>query len=318
MIFLIRRGAVAVFAVLALIAAPSAQAADPVFPPASRVGLVPLPGFTPSLAFNGFENAEKNAAILISELPPAAYDEIDKAMTAETMKAQGVELEGRAPVALKTGPAFLAFGRQNRDSIVSYKWVLVASAPEMTAVVALQVLESAKDTLADAAVREALGTVTIRNKVPDAEMLAVLPYAVKDLAGFRIARVLPGNAAMLTDGPKDAIEFSDQPFVLLTTGPGAPTDANDRATFARRTFGGLAGLKDIHLERAEPLRIGGQPGFEMLADAKDEKTNTDIMVVQWLRFSGGGHLRLLAIGRKDAWETLYPRFRAVRDGIEPR
>lgn len=293
-------------------------AADTVFPPASRVGLTPPEGFVPSANFNGFENADKTAAILISELPSPAYAEIDKAMTPEAMKGQGVDLQGREPITLKSGPAFLAFGRQDREGIASYKWVLVASSSDLTAVVAFQVLDAAKDKFPEATVRAVLASTILRDKVPEAELLGVLPYNVTDLSHFRIVRVLPGNAAMLTEGPKDAIEFPEQPLFLISTGPGAPTEAAERATFARRAFGSLPGLKDIRLTRAEPLRINGQPGFEILAEAKDEKTDTDITIVQWLRFGGGGHLRLLGVARKDAWDKFYPRFRAVRDGIEAR
>jgi hypothetical protein len=48
------------------------------------------------------------------------------------------------------------------------------------------------------------------------------------------------------------------------------------------------------------------------------KTDTDVTVVQWLRFSGGSYTRLLAVARKDAWDAVFPRFRAVRDGFEPK
>jgi cell division inhibitor SulA len=42
------------------------------------------------------------------------------------------------------------------------------------------------------------------------------------------------------------------------------------------------------------------------------------LVAQWLRFSGGNFLRVIGIGRKDDWDALFTRFRALRDGIEFR
>jgi hypothetical protein len=45
---------------------------------------------------------------------------------------------------------------------------------------------------------------------------------------------------------------------------------------------------------------------------------TDLTVVQWLRFGGGAYLQVVGISRVDAWQTAYPRFRTVRDSIEPR
>ncbi len=41
-------------------------------------------------------------------------------------------------------------------------------------------------------------------------------------------------------------------------------------------------------------------------------------MVQWLRFGGGGFIRMLGSAPKDEWEKAFPRLRAVRDGIEPK
>ena len=49
------------------------------------------------------------------------------------------------------------------------------------------------------------------------------------------------------------------------------------------------------------------------------KAATPVSVVQWLRFgSGNSTLRIIASAPRSEWETAFPRFRAVRDGIKPR
>jgi hypothetical protein len=74
----------------------------------------------------------------------------------------------------------------------------------------------------------------------------------------------------------------------------------------------------MRIERSEPLRIGGQPGQEMLVEAKDARNDTALTLVQWLRFGPNGYMRMLGVARKDEWDKVFPRFRAVRDGIEPK
>ena len=64
--------------VLCLVLAPAAQAADPIFPIGSRVGLVPPAGMVVSKGFLGFEDVAKDSAILIAAQPPAAFPEIEK------------------------------------------------------------------------------------------------------------------------------------------------------------------------------------------------------------------------------------------------
>ena len=73
----------------------SARADDPVFPPGSRIGLVPPQGFEVGKAFAGFGDPAKNALILITELPPSAYAELDARLADEQLRRQGVTVENR-------------------------------------------------------------------------------------------------------------------------------------------------------------------------------------------------------------------------------
>ena len=53
--------------------------------------------------------------------------------------------------------------------------------------------------------------------------------------------------------------------------------------------------------------------------AKDPQTGADIEIVQWLRFGTGAYLRILGLrAEADNWTDMFTRFRAVRDGLEPR
>jgi hypothetical protein len=66
------------------------------------------------------------------------------------------------------------------------------------------------------------------------------------------------------------------------------------------------------------MRIGGQPGYEVRALAKDAQSGAEIEIVQWLRFGTGAYLRIVGFTPKDKWLEMFTRFRAVRDGLEPR
>ena len=115
-----------------------------------------------------------------------------------------------------------------------------------------------------------------------------------------------------------AAEPVEQPLLMITLSPGAPEQPSERDSFARRAMAATPGIKDMRIVRAEPLRIGGLPGHEILVEARDQNTDTDLTLVQWLRFGGGAHLRLVAVARRDAWTQIFPRLRAIRDSIEPK
>jgi hypothetical protein len=322
--------ALVVFAVLALAAqAGPARAEEATFPPGSRVGLVPPPGMTVSKTFDGFADPGKDAAILIAVLPAGAFAEIEKVLDTDALKKQGVTVEKRESLQLSFGRGILLIGRQVADKAHYRKWLLVASANDLTAMVTVQVPDP-DDSYTDEALRASLSTLAVRATVPEAEELRLLPFEVGDLAGFRVDDVLRGRALVLHDVPaaadagketnKDASKDTDSHGVearmLIAAVPGGPPEADQRAEFARLMFGEIGGIKQVRIVMSEPLRINGQAGFQTMAEAQDVRTGSDVRVVQWLRFGGGGYLQMVAIGAADGWPAVLTRLRAVRDSVE--
>ena len=128
---------------------------------------------------------------------------------------------------------------------------------------------------------------------------------------------------MLSDGISDAPGAPApggrlEPHIFVAVAAGGPAQAGERENFARDVFAAVPNLKDARITASESLRIGGQQGHQIFANAKDPATAAALMVVQWLRFGGGAYLQLVGVARADAWKDAYPRFRAVRDAIEPR
>lgn len=300
------------------LAPPSASAADPQFPTASRLGLVPPPGFVPSTSFPGFMHNDKQASILLAELPANAYDEIEKEISAELERNPAAGQ--RQEIELKSGGrGFILSGSQTGPTGQVLKWTMFAKANDVTAAITALVPEAVKEVASDEAIRASLATLTVRATVPVEEQLAALPFSMHELAGFRIIRLQPHAAVMLTDGPKDSIEAAEQPLLLLSLGPmGQSPRPEERDGVARRMIGQTPGLKEMRVVRSEPLRIANQQGHEVLMEAKDAKSDHDVKVVQWLRFGSGTLLRIVGIARTEGWDDSFSRFRKIRDGIGPK
>lgn len=128
-------------------------------------------------------------------------------------------------------------------------------------------------------------------------------------------RVLPEGAVVLTDGPRDD-QAVEQPHLIASVSAGGPDQSGDRATFAQRLLTATPGFIDMRLTGSEPMRIGGRPGHEVRAEARDPASGAAVQMIQWVRFGGGGFLRIVGFATKQRWAEAYPRFRAVRDGIE--
>jgi hypothetical protein len=296
-----------------------AGAAEPLYPLGSRIGLVPPPGITLSQSFPGFEDGNKGVFIRLVAMPQKAFGEIEKTMTNDALKRQGIVVEKREPIDIPNGKGLLIVARQQANDVHFRKWMLIAPIGDLTALISFEIRDEAKDAYPEPVIRAALASAVVRPTIPVEEQLSMLPFQVTDLAGFRVVRVLPGIAVLLTDGPQDTFDAIKQPHLVVSVAPGGPADPRDRDVFARNALAsGLPPLKDVRVTSGEPMRIGGQQGYEMRAVGKDAATDTEIDIVQWLRFGSGGFMRMIGFAPKDGWTQTFMRFRAVRDGLEPR
>ncbi len=291
-----------------------ASAADAVFPRGSSVGIVPPEGMVESNKFSGFEDPGKGAAILMVEMPPQAYDQVSAGFTDANLATKGILVEQRETLPLGDARTLLIVGKQQAGPVIARKWILLAGTSTATVLVTVQEPTDGALGLSDEQVRKTLQTITFRQPPSPQELMAGLPFKLEDLAGFRVIKVIGNTAAVLTDGPKDMLDDTEQAVLVAGVSPGAPKD-DDRKQFALRSLSSVPGVKDIRIERAEPLRIGGQPGFEILADGKNMSGTTDVKVVQWLRFGQNATLRMIGIVKTSDFPPVYPRFRAIRDGV---
>jgi hypothetical protein len=233
------------------------------------------------------------------------------------MQKQGIAVDKREPVTLGANKGFILSGTQTSPKGRYRKWLMVAAVDDLTTLVTVQVPDE-DQTYPDKVVQDALATLTVRANVPDAERLSLLPFKIDDLAGFHIDDVVPGSALMLIDQANGASDPASKTHFLIAALPGGPGEAADRATFARSMFDQVGGIREVRVQDAGPLRIGGQPGFQILATAKEGQGDADVMVVQWLRFGSGGFMQMIAISRTDGWPDMLTRLRTVRDAIDQR
>lgn len=297
-----------------MLAAP-ALAAEPVFPIGSRIGLAPPGKMARSTAFRGFEDRDAEAKMIVLDMPAPAYADVERELAPATVQKQGLIEETREPVTFATGTGLLIVGRQEAEGRTWRKWIFLASLQNLAALIAVQVPEDAKAAYPDAAIRAALTSLATRPDVPIDEQLRLVPIRLDDLSGLRAFRVIPPNTVFLTEGPKDTLEATEQPILAISIGPGGPESTADRDNFARNLLGGMSEYKDARIVSRDMLKLGSIPTHEIQAEAVDAKSNVPVKLVQWVQFGHGAFIRLVGVARADLWRDVFPRFRAVREGI---
>jgi hypothetical protein len=290
-------------------------AAEPIFPPGSRIGLTPPDGMVPSGAFQGFEDRARGAMLVLSEFSGQSFTKVEKEFSPERMQASGMEPIAREMIALPGGPALVVGARQRENGVLMRKWALIARENDITVLVIAALPDAAKDAYPDAALRAALASVIVRAKLSSEDMLAVLPYRLGEFGGFRLLRTSPDGTAVLTLGSKDTTLPAEQPYFMMTPRAVEPPQASERDRFAQRMLITFVSNPDLRIMSSEPVRIAGSQGHEVIAETKDKVTGDDLVMVQWLRF-GGSVMQMFGIARKDQWPDALPRMRALRDGIE--
>jgi hypothetical protein len=145
-----------------------------------------------------------------------------------------------------------------------------------------------------------------------------MPFKMTELSAFKNIRTLtPGGALILADG-NETTGFEPAAFMIVGVIGSTAAQPEDRGRFAQQIAATVPGIRDARITMSEPIRIDGMPGYETRIDATSGKDNTSVTVVQWLRFGAKNSLRIIASAPRDQWSSAFPRFRAVRDGIQPR
>ena len=290
-----------------------ALAADPVFPPGVRVGMTPLVGLIPAKTFAGFESADESVKVLVAELPSEAYAEVMNALKANPAVASGVKPES---ITTAAGMAYYTTETAKNGTSIVHRYSMILPGGTFAGYVAVQVPENAAKIYSDEAVRQMFASVVIRKEVPVEEKLGLMPFKVSELGDFKNVRTLtPGTAILLADGDETpGIEAA--PFMVIGLMGSAPAQPDDRGRFAEQAATSIPGVRNWRITMSEPVRIDGMPGYETRLDATSGKDNTPVTVVQWVRFGGPASLRIIGSAPRDQWPSAFPRFRAVRDGIE--
>jgi hypothetical protein len=292
-----------------------ALSAETVFPAGMRVGLTPLVGLSRAKSFVGFETDDQGVKVFVTELPAQAYGEVMNAFKANPGGAGGVKpdsIETSAGLAYYTTES----GKDGATNVRRYSMILPGGT--FSGYIAVQVPDNATKIYTDDAVRQMFASAVIRKDVPLDEQLGLMPFKVGELSEFKNVRTLaPGAAILLADGD-EATGFEAAPFMMIGVIASTPAQAGDRGRFAQQAATTVPGVRDARITMSEPIRIDGSPGYETRMDATSGKDSTSVTIVQWLRFGSQSTLRLVGSAPRDTWTTAFPRFRAVRDGIQPR
>lgn len=306
---------VRVLAIASVIASSPALAADPVFPSGARVGLVPAEGLAAAKEFLGFQSEDQKVKVGVAEIPPEAFATVENAAKEGKPSPTGVKPEAFETAA---GKAFITSDTGKDGTTTVRMYSVIIAGDKFTGYIIAQARDDAAKPVSDEAMRKMLASAKLRNEVSTDEQLGLMPFKISELSNFKTVRTLaPRSSILLTDGTEDTT-LDGAPYMVIGLTTAGPEKQDDRGRFAQQAAAAIPGIRNARITSNEPMRIDGTPGYETRIDAVAGKNDTPVTVVQWLRFGGGTSLRIIASATREDWPKAFPRFRAVRDGIDPR
>jgi hypothetical protein len=234
-------------------------------------------------------------------------------------KANPAGTGGVKPESIETavGTAYYSVENARNGASAVRRYSMILPGGTFSGYVAVQIPENAAKIYTDDAVRQMFASAAIRKEVPVEEQLGLMPFKIGELSDFKHVRTLtPGAGILLADGD-ERTGFEAAPFMVIGLMGSSPTQPEDRGRYAEQAATSIPGVHNWRITMSEPVRIDGMAGYETRLDATSGKDNTPVTLVQWLRFGGGQSLRIIGSAPREQWAKAFPRFRAVRDGIQP-
>jgi hypothetical protein len=277
--------------------------------------MVPLVGLNPAKSFIGFETDDQGVKVVIADLPAEAYGEVANAFKGNPSGVSGIKPES---IETAAGLGYYTVETAKDGATNVRRYSMIVPGMGFSGYVAVQVPENSWKIYSDDAMRQMFASAVVRKEVPAGEQLGLLPFKVSELSDFKNVRTMaPGTAVVLADGD-ETTGFEAAPFMIMGIIGQTAASPDDRGRFAQQIATTIPGVRDGRITMSEPVRIDGMPGYETRIDATSGKDNTPVTIVQWLRFGSQSTMRIIGSSPRDQWAKAFPRFRAVRDGIQPR
>jgi hypothetical protein len=303
--------------ILALLStAIAAQAEDLVFPPGSRIGLAPPPGFSAARTFAGFQNAAANASILLAEFPAGKFDEIRRGINADALAQKGLRLVSTESIEGIAFETVAVRAEQHTGNMLFDKWMMFFDAKGLVGMVAVTIPKSSPPSLQDSLIRSALASVKVRLEPVDA--MAALPFTVESVARFKFRNPLAGRGLILKETPPPPEGRSDDVVFNIVLASDMPVAAADQKVFGAQQFLSMKSLSDQRIESAKPTEVAGIPGFEYLAQAKSATTGQPRRIIFVALYPAGRPFLLLGTAPPAKFDEVLPDFRAVIDSFRPK
>lgn len=272
----------------------------------TSVALVPPPGFVPSDRFLGFERADLQASVMVTEARgPVA--ELSRAMTAANLATRGVTLISSTRQVVDGKPVLLLKVSQSAVGMTVQKWMVVSGDAKMSVMIVGTFPKEYESEIGDA-MKESLLTARWTAAAAPPDPFEELPFRVSSTKSLKIAGRI-SNLLMLTESGQMGLQEPNAAVFTVGTSFDPNADLSDLKAFSTMRVNQMHQLKGIRVSKQRAIVIGDEAAFELVAEGTDVTTGSLVTLYQVALPDPRGYVLMHGMVVSTRGATMVPEFR---------
>jgi hypothetical protein len=271
----------------------------------TSVALAPPPGFVPSSRFPGFERADLQSSVMVTEIPGPVAD-VSRGMTAAHLATRGMTLisstrqlvDGREAVLLKVS--------QPAGGMTVHKWMIVLGDARTTVMIVGMFPKEHEPQIGDA-MKDSLLTARWGAAAAPPDHFEGLSFRISPTTSLKIAGRM-SNMLMLTESGQMGPQGPTAALFVVGTSL-APVDLSDLKAFAVTRASQTKQLKGLRVSEHGASAIGNETAYELVAEGTDMATGRLVTLYQVVLPDPQGYVLMQGMVASTRAATMVPEFR---------
>jgi hypothetical protein len=273
----------------------------------TSVAMAPPPGFSPAARYPGFERADLQASIMVTEIPGPVAD-LTRGMTAAGLATRGMTLLSSTKEMVDGRQALVMKVSQQAAGSTVYKWMIVSGTAK-TSVMIVGTFPTSYDAGIGEAMKASLLSARWTAAAAPPDPFEGLPFRIASSPALKVAGRM-SNLLMLNETGQMTPQGPDAAIFAVGSSVAA-VDLGDIEAFSRARAGQTKQLKIVRVLQEGSTTIDGVAGYELVAEGADATTGRPVTLYQVVLPDPSGYILMQGLVTPGRMTVMVPEFRKV-------
>jgi hypothetical protein len=279
--------------------------AQPIRVAGTSVALAPPAGFVPSSRFPGFERADLQSSVMVTEIP-GPFADVSRGMTADGLATRGMTLISSTRELVDGRQALLLKVSQAASGMTVHKWMIVSGDTRTTVMIVGTFPKDYEPQIGDA-MKDSLLTARWAVGAAPPDHFEGLSFRISPTTSLRIAGRM-SNMLMLTESGRMGPQGPTAALFVVGTSL-APIDLSDLKAFATTRASQTKQLTGLRVSEQGATAIGNEAAYELVAEGTDTSTGRLVTLYQVVLPDPQGYVLMQGMVASTRAATMVPEFR---------